>query len=206
VLFSGLLNSIYITDLIPEFVYTFVVYAENEVGRSGVSSTVSVKLPRRPSVRDERIEPEATHAAMADMCKEAWGEYFDQKTGRPFYFNKITGFRTQEVPDVLKRSITSEVRQSEQEIARCAEVDFRKKRYRLLRTLHANKAGAGVLNLCARRCSIMWDSFDLLNDLPVGELRKRLKVSFEGEEGIDSGGLSKEFFLLVSKEILSYLV
>lgn len=34
------------------------------------------------------------------------------------------------------------------------------------------------------------------------ELRKQLRVSFVGEEGIDEGGVQKEFFQIIIKEIL----
>mmetsp|Transcript_24955 Transcript_24955/g.36806 ORF Transcript_24955/g.36806 Transcript_24955/m.36806 type:complete len:905 (+) Transcript_24955:149-2863(+) len=37
-----------------------------------------------------------------------------------------------------------------------------------------------------------------------GEIRKRLRVTFKGEEGIDAGGLSKEFYLLISRQMLRY--
>lgn len=205
ILYIGCSETFYVTELVPEFVYTFVVQAENAIGRSGVSQTASAKLPRRPPVRDEKIEIEIPHAAMADACKEAWCEYFDQKTGKPFYFNKITGYRTQEIPNVLKPSPEGAGKESEQEVVKRTESELRKKRYRLQRSLHANKASAGVLSIVVRRDNILWDAFDQLSTLPAGELRKRLKVTFKGESGIDSGGLGKEFFLLLSKEVLIYL-
>jgi len=205
VLYTGVAESFYVTELVPEFVYSFVVQAENSVGRSGASSTSSAKLPRRPPVRDERIEIEYPHAAMAETCKEAWCEYFDQKTGRPFYFNKITGYRTQDIPEVLKIVADSTENNTEMVAAKRKESDLRKIRYRLQRTLHANKASAGVLSITVRRDNLLWDAFDQLYALPAGELRKRLKVTFTGEAGIDSGGIGKEFFLLLSREIISYL-
>lgn len=39
---------------------------------------------------------------------------------------------------------------------------------------------------------------------PVHEFLQRFKVQFVGEEGIDAGGLSKEAFLLLSKEFVRY--
>lgn len=37
--------------------------------------------------------------------------------------------------------------------------------------------------------------------LPAEELKKRLMVSFKGEEGVDFGGVSREFFFLLSHAI-----
>ena len=36
-----------------------------------------------------------------------------------------------------------------------------------------------------------------------GELKKQLYVEFDGEQGIDEGGVSKEFFQLVVEEIFN---
>ena len=36
-----------------------------------------------------------------------------------------------------------------------------------------------------------------------GELKKQLYVEFEGEQGIDEGGVSKEFFQLVIEELFN---
>ena len=37
---------------------------------------------------------------------------------------------------------------------------------------------------------------------PEGDLKKPLKVVFEGEEGIDEGGVQKEFMQVVTRELL----
>ncbi len=36
-----------------------------------------------------------------------------------------------------------------------------------------------------------------------GDLKKQLYVEFEGEQGIDEGGVSKEFFQLVIEELFN---
>lgn len=37
----------------------------------------------------------------------------------------------------------------------------------------------------------------------VGDLKKQLYVEFDGEQGIDEGGLSKEFFQLIVERIFN---
>ena len=46
------------------------------------------------------------------------------------------------------------------------------------------------------------DGLHRLAGRPISELRKPLVVHFEGEDGVDEGGLRKEFFQLLMKEIL----
>jgi E3 ubiquitin-protein ligase NEDD4 len=38
---------------------------------------------------------------------------------------------------------------------------------------------------------------------PAAELKKRLMIKFQGEEGLDYGGLSREFFFLLSHEMFN---
>ena len=122
-------------------------------------------MPRRPAVRDNKIEPEVSHAAMAELCAEAWGEYFDHKTGKVFYFNKISGMRTQERPAAVTLTKTDERfyfilfyfynyfilldSLSANEMRRKSEIEFRKKRFHLLLKLHSKKSGEdrGILSV-----------------------------------------------------------
>ena len=215
-LYTGTALTFYVTDLIPESQYLFCIVAYNEVGPSVASEPSTVKLPRRPPPReiDHHIEVEAGHLAMSDMCKEAWGEYFDQKTGKAFYFNKITGIRTQVKPTILEKE-DSEV--SQETALKQQQIEFRKKRFHFLRKLRLNRnvspnetggiddnssTSAGKLEIKLTRKRLMWDAFDQIKRYLVLDMRRRLKVTFIGEEGIDSGGISKEFFNLISKEVL----
>ncbi|CAB3382980.1 Hypothetical predicted protein [Cloeon dipterum] len=56
------------------------------------------------------------------------------------------------------------------------------------------------LNIRVRRSHLVSDS---LNEIASkqGELKKKLKVSFLGEPGLDMGGLTKEWFLLLVRQI-----
>ncbi|KAI9164541.1 putative E3 ubiquitin-protein ligase [Blastocladiella emersonii ATCC 22665] len=56
------------------------------------------------------------------------------------------------------------------------------------------------LPLKIRRASLVEDSLAQLAD-PSLDLKKRVRVSFVGEEGIDAGGLTKEWLLLLVKEL-----
>lgn len=55
------------------------------------------------------------------------------------------------------------------------------------------------------RGTILFDGYMKLVNVSKGDLiNKRLRVQFEGEDGIDSGGIAKEGLLLLSKEALHY--
>jgi len=57
------------------------------------------------------------------------------------------------------------------------------------------------LELRVRRDNLIEDSLSQLSAADRTDLVKELKVQFVGEEGIDEGGVSKEWFQLIVKEI-----
>ena len=67
-------------------------------------------------------------------------------------------------------------------------------------SLDSGRAEAAVFELRVRRTHIMEDS---LREIPAHEndLKKKLIVRFIGEEGVDAGGLRKEYFLLLCREL-----
>ncbi|TGZ68154.1 hypothetical protein CRM22_004422 [Opisthorchis felineus] len=67
---------------------------------------------------------------------------------------------------------------------------------------HSN-AVQGTTKINVSRARLLEDSFDQFMQLNTHELRRRLYITFEGEEGLDYGGLSREFFFKLSVELLN---
>ncbi|XP_023336886.1 E3 ubiquitin-protein ligase Su(dx), partial [Eurytemora carolleeae] len=59
------------------------------------------------------------------------------------------------------------------------------------------------IKLTVSRPTLFEDSFHQLMRLPAYELRRRLYIIFKGEEGLDYGGVSREWFFTVSHEVLN---
>ncbi|CAG2169848.1 unnamed protein product, partial [Oppiella nova] len=53
------------------------------------------------------------------------------------------------------------------------------------------------------RANIFEDSFHAIMRVPPHELRRRLFITFRGEEGLDYGGIAREWFFLLSHEVLN---
>ncbi|XP_031120155.1 E3 ubiquitin-protein ligase UPL1-like [Ipomoea triloba] len=60
---------------------------------------------------------------------------------------------------------------------------------------------SGPLRIGVRRAYILEDSYNQLRMRPTQELKGRLNVHFQGEEGIDAGGLTREWYQLLSRVI-----
>jgi E3 ubiquitin-protein ligase HUWE1 len=59
------------------------------------------------------------------------------------------------------------------------------------------------LQLTVKRGQVYSDSFRHLNYRSSDELKAKLSVKFEGEEGADYGGLTREWYLVISREMLN---
>jgi E3 ubiquitin-protein ligase NEDD4 len=59
------------------------------------------------------------------------------------------------------------------------------------------------LTITVKRESLFKDSLELVGALDAATLTGRLSIKYEGEKGLDYGGMSREWFLELSKEILS---
>ncbi|KZV53708.1 hypothetical protein F511_38118 [Dorcoceras hygrometricum] len=58
---------------------------------------------------------------------------------------------------------------------------------------------SGPLRISVRRAYILEDSYNQLRKRPSQDLKGRLNVHFQGEEGIDAGGLTREWYQLLSR-------
>ncbi|KAI8929326.1 hypothetical protein BC831DRAFT_444044 [Entophlyctis helioformis] len=56
------------------------------------------------------------------------------------------------------------------------------------------------LSITVRRTHLIEDSLDQLQS-KFGDLKKKLRISFSNEEGVDAGGLTKEWFLLLVRQL-----
>lgn len=57
------------------------------------------------------------------------------------------------------------------------------------------------LRICVRRTYVLEDSYNQLRMRSVDDIKGRLTVQFQGEEGIDAGGLTREWYQLLSRVI-----
>eukprot|EP00818_Percolomonas_sp_WS_P010924 CAMPEP_0117451014 /NCGR_PEP_ID=MMETSP0759-20121206/8779_1 /TAXON_ID=63605 /ORGANISM="Percolomonas cosmopolitus, Strain WS" /LENGTH=1324 /DNA_ID=CAMNT_0005243581 /DNA_START=1599 /DNA_END=5573 /DNA_ORIENTATION=- len=86
-------------------------------------------------------------------------------------------------------------------------VDFDNKRTWFKKALAKDRdhvgAHRGVLRMSVRREHIFVDAFFNVRQRTAEELKQRLNVHFQGEEGADAGGLTRAFFLVLSREMFN---
>lgn len=67
---------------------------------------------------------------------------------------------------------------------------------------HANRRH-GTLRLNIRRKHVFEDTYHQLRHRNADEMKGRLHITFRNEEGVDAGGLSREFFGILAKEMFN---
>ena len=80
--------------------------------------------------------------------------------------------------------------------------DFRRKLI-YFRSQPALRPSPGQCHVKVRRTHIFEDSYAEIMRQSPNDLKKRLMIKFEGEDGLDYGGLSREFFFLLSHEMFN---
>lgn len=80
--------------------------------------------------------------------------------------------------------------------------DFRRKLV-YFRSQPALRITSGQCHIKVRRDAIFEDSYAEIMRQSASDLKKRLMVKFDGEDGLDYGGLSREFFFLLSHEMFN---
>ncbi|KAK9861005.1 hypothetical protein WJX84_000178 [Apatococcus fuscideae] len=68
---------------------------------------------------------------------------------------------------------------------------------------HEDRGHYGTLRITVRREHVFEDSFHQLRMKSPGEMRAKLSVQFHGEEGIDAGGVSREWYSVMAREIFN---
>ena len=111
-------------------------------------------------------------------------------------------------PSLLK-SVTGAFHSLVWHPAKILDFDIRRKYFKsemkklAMKQRQANPASSmASLRLYVRRESIFEDSYAQLERYAVQDWKNKLHVKFYGEEGLDAGGLSREWFLLLSREDL----
>ncbi|OQR98328.1 HECT E3 ubiquitin ligase [Achlya hypogyna] len=186
--YSGVDREFVVAGLTPKTVYGFRLRAANAVGETAWLESRAIRTSQfaRPEVQE-----------LPSTCgSERWVECWDPKQEKVFYFNKFTCQRTYDEPAEV-----AEARKATGDAAEeSPEMLFRKKRFHFHRELRAGvPAQAAAFDVSVHRESVFTDSVERFARVTKKELWAKPRVTFHDEGGIDSGGLTKDWYLEVSK-------
>jgi len=173
VVYTGSRNFVLLKNLISNCVYHYNVTAVNDIGSSKTSEYTSI----RTFMRVEKA------GYVSD-----WAQVTDR--GQIQYLNVETGRETDERPAEMDGPVDP-------------IMEFKKKKFRFTKKLleGCQKGAGNNIRLNINRDRLLTDSCDKLGQVSSDDLKKKIKIDYIGEEGIDAGGLSKDWFLEFSKSL-----
>jgi len=71
----------------------------------------------------------------------------------------------------------------------------------LLFKIHQRQNDEGSIQILVSRENLLQDSFRFISTMDALTLTRRLFIKFDGEEGLDYGGMSREWFLSLSEAV-----
>jgi hypothetical protein len=137
--------------LYPEYAYSFQLAVVNTVGQSEFGPPVSFQTPVR---RKGRPGFSSIEIAAASECADAWVELWDGQEERQCYFNTLVAIRQESMPEAWRHRATDSSadpglppvseeekrKQLSKQAAQEQETQFRVKRFKVLRQLHAMRS------------------------------------------------------------------
>lgn len=80
---------------------------------------------------------------------------------------------------------------------------FFKMKLKKIRQTASRQQAHGALRIAVRRQRVFDESFQTLRYRTADDMRRKLSVTFYGEEGMDAGGLTREWYSVLSREIFN---
>lgn len=85
--------------------------------------------------------------------------------------------------------------------AHAIDFDNKKAYFRNLIRRRSSEAHAGTIRINVRRDRVFDDSYHQLRVRTPDEMKGRLHVQFVGEEGVDAGGVTREWYIILARQI-----
>ncbi|KAG0451468.1 hypothetical protein HPP92_026408 [Vanilla planifolia] len=99
-------------------------------------------------------------------------------------------------PGLLERSLCMMLK-----VPRLIDFDNKRAYFRSRVRQQHDQYSSAPLRISVRRAYVLEDSYNQLRLRSTQDLKGRLTVQFQGEEGIDAGGLTREWYQLLSRVI-----
>ena len=137
------------------------------------------------------------HIPYADLYNEALNSFNTALLEREYWKWRNRQLSFCQYPFLLSAQLKSEVLQIDATVSMKEQMESA-----IISSVLRGEGVAPFLVLVIRRDYLIQDALAQVQSKPSEQLKKPLKVKFVGEEGIDAGGVRKEFFQLVVRGIL----
>lgn len=177
-------------NILPYIESFFVVCEKFHPMQPGSSHDFSIAAV--PEVEDTSLysgqQKTSGHALKADEKHIAFVKFSEKH-------RKLLNAFIRQNPGLLEKSFSLMLK-----VPRFIDFDNKRAHFRS-KIKHQHDHHHSPLRISVRRAYILEDSYNQLRMRSTQELKGRLTVHFQGEEGIDAGGLTREWYQLLSRVI-----
>jgi hypothetical protein len=156
-------------------------------------AAAATPLQRARSMQRSNLSAVSAHSSVASRSHRLQSFALTHK--------KLLNLLVKSQPALLEKSLSSLIRV----VQLRPYLSFENKRKYFLQQLHASRRGPvfSSIHLRIRRESVFEDSYEQLRSRSAEEWLGRFQIDFHGEQGIDAGGLTREFYSVLSREIFN---
>jgi len=156
-------------------------------------------LVLQPTTQDPYLV--AIQASIAEAPLPLGWEESATTKGVTYFIDHVNGITTYQDPRLtLPANLNSKnKKKKKKEKLPKYKRDFYSKLQNLLVKIHQRLNDEGSIQIPVSRENLLQDSFQFISGLDSMTLTRRLFLKFEGEEGLDYGGMSREWFFITQR-------
>lgn len=177
-------------NILPYIESFFVMCEKLHPGHLGAGQDFSIAtIPDPEEASASAMQPKTpTSATKVDEKHIAFVKFAEKH-------RKLLNAFVRQNPGLLEKSFSIMLK-----VPRFVDFDNKRSHFRS-KIKHQHDHHHSPLRISVRRAYILEDSYNQLRMRTTQELKGRLTVHFQGEEGIDAGGLTREWYQLLSRVI-----
>ncbi|KAE9603819.1 putative aminoacyltransferase, E1 ubiquitin-activating enzyme [Lupinus albus] len=177
-------------NIIPYIESFFVVCEKLHPAQSGASqgSSVPVTSDVEEASTSSTQQKTSGPGVKVDENQSAFVKFSEKH-------RKLLNTFIRQNPGLLEKSLSLMLK-----VPRFIDFDNKRSHFRS-KIKHQHDHHHSALRIPVRRAYVLEDSYNQLRMRPAQDLKGRLNVHFQGEEGIDAGGLTREWYQLLSRVI-----
>ncbi|KAI4308662.1 hypothetical protein L6164_031716 [Bauhinia variegata] len=155
--------------------------------------------PAQPGASNDLASPVISDEDASTSAAQQKGSGIDEKNAAFVKFSekhrKLLNAFIRQNPGLLEKSFSLMLK-----VPRFIDFDNKRSHFRS-KIKHQHDHHHSPLRISVRRAYVLEDSYNQLRMRSTQDLKGRLTVHFQGEEGIDAGGLTREWYQLLSRVI-----
>ncbi|CAK9038836.1 unnamed protein product [Durusdinium trenchii] len=195
----------FLNRLLPLIEAFFVLHGRAEEGDARSEAQPARMTGARQSCQKQLLQLQSTNLHQL-RPKHVFAEFHEQSAAEKSRFGQFCKKHRRPLNALLKQTpslLSKSFQPVLQLMPSCLDFDNKRAYFRRGQPSRRLESRYQTIRLRVRRNEIFMDSYHQLRVRTGDEMRAKIQVQFQGEEGIDAGGVAKEWYGALAKEIFN---